>query len=100
MGSRLVLSYPIVRFRLWYYGLFRQLQSLFAGQKSASRKFHRIALRKGFEQLDGLVMLKRTGKYPDRSEEGFGPHNDCRSPQIVVKPLENASMRPMRAGSR
>ena len=58
MGSRLVLSYPIVRFRLWYYGLFRQLQSLFAGQKSASRKFHRIALRKGFEQLDGLVMLK------------------------------------------
>jgi hypothetical protein len=58
MGSRLVLSYPIVRFRLWYYGLFRQLQSLFAGQKSASRKFHRIALRNGFEQLDGLVMLK------------------------------------------
>lgn len=39
----------------------------------------------------GMFGVKRTIKFPSSRDMGFGPHNDCRSPQVLVVPLEEAN---------
>ncbi len=64
---------------------------LLLGMMPTSRDnyFHSDA-KAAYRAIATMLKVDRKVDFPKPNSMGFGPHNDCRSPQVLVKPLENA----------